>query len=93
LPSEAAGCTEIPEKISGAKSIGNSWLCIARLGAGDVLVVTRLDRLARSTRDLNMLGAVADRAPDSNPEIPGPTDHRRQADADGPGGLVEFERN
>jgi DNA invertase Pin-like site-specific DNA recombinase len=36
---------------------------IARLGGGDVLVVTRLDRLARSTRDLlNLLGAVADKS-------------------------------
>ena len=35
---------------------------IDRLDEGDVLVVTRLDRLARSTRDLlNMLGAVADK--------------------------------
>ena len=32
---------------------------IRRLAAGDVLVVTRLDRLARSTRDLlNILDAV-----------------------------------
>ncbi len=34
---------------------------LARLGAGDVLMVTRLDRLARSTRDLlNTLGIIAD---------------------------------
>jgi DNA invertase Pin-like site-specific DNA recombinase len=33
-----------------------------QLDAGDVLLVTRLDRLARSTRDLlNTLGAIADR--------------------------------
>ena len=31
-------------------------------GAGDVLLVTRLDRLARSTRDLlNVLAAIADK--------------------------------
>jgi DNA invertase Pin-like site-specific DNA recombinase len=35
---------------------------IERLDAGDVLLVTRLDRLARSTRDLlNTLPAIADR--------------------------------
>ena len=35
---------------------------IAMLGAGDALMVTRLDRLARSTRDLlNTLAAIADR--------------------------------
>jgi hypothetical protein len=35
---------------------------LKRLDAGDVLMVTRLDRLARSTRDLlNTLAAVADR--------------------------------
>ena len=61
---KAAGCTEIfQEKISGAKSDRKQLArLIARLGAGDVLVVTRLDRLARSTRDLlNMLGAVAEK--------------------------------
>src|SRR5258705_4522759 len=61
---KAAGCTEIfQEKISGAKSDRKRLArIIARLGAGDVLVVTRLDRLARSTRDLlNMLGALADK--------------------------------
>jgi DNA invertase Pin-like site-specific DNA recombinase len=49
------------EKVSGAvtdrKALARS---IAALGAGDVLLVTRLDRLARSTRDLlNVLDAVA----------------------------------
>jgi DNA invertase Pin-like site-specific DNA recombinase len=35
---------------------------VAQLDAGDVLLVTRLDRLARSTRDLlNSLATIADR--------------------------------
>jgi DNA invertase Pin-like site-specific DNA recombinase len=35
---------------------------VAQLAAGDVLMVTRLDRLARSTRDLlKTLAAIADR--------------------------------
>ena len=35
---------------------------LGQLAAGDVLMVTRLDRLARSTRDLlNTLAAIADR--------------------------------
>jgi DNA invertase Pin-like site-specific DNA recombinase len=58
-----AGCTEVlQEKVSGAKSDRKQLdRALARLGKGDVLVVTRLDRLARSTRDLlNVLGAVAD---------------------------------
>src|SRR5450432_4506082 len=61
---KTAGCTEIyQEKISGAKSDRKQLSrLIAHLGDGDVLVVTRLDRLARSTRDLlNLLGAVADK--------------------------------
>jgi DNA invertase Pin-like site-specific DNA recombinase len=61
---KAAGCTEIfQEKVSGAKSDREQLTrLIGRLGKDDVLVVTRLDRLARSTRDLlNLLGAVADK--------------------------------
>jgi DNA invertase Pin-like site-specific DNA recombinase len=61
---KAANCNEIyQEKISGAKSDRKQLTrLLARLGKGDVLVVTRLDRLARSTRDLlNLLGAVADK--------------------------------
>jgi DNA invertase Pin-like site-specific DNA recombinase len=35
---------------------------LGQLEAGDVLMMTRLDRLARSTRDpLNTLGTIADR--------------------------------
>jgi DNA invertase Pin-like site-specific DNA recombinase len=57
-----AGCAKVfKEKVSGAK-IDRAELAkvIRRLEAGDVLVVTRLDRLARSTRDLlNVLAEVA----------------------------------
>jgi DNA invertase Pin-like site-specific DNA recombinase len=61
---KAAGCTEVfQEKVSGAKSDrAQLSRLMGRLQNGDVLVVTRLDRLARSTRDLlNVLGAVADK--------------------------------
>src|SRR3954468_16079964 len=60
----AAGCAKVyREKVSGAK-IDRAELgkVIARLESGDVLVVTRLDRLARSTRDLlNVIDAVSKR--------------------------------
>ena len=51
---KAAGCEKVfQEKISGAKSDRAELLkAITKLKAGDVLVVTRLDRLARSTLDL-----------------------------------------
>ncbi len=61
---KAAGCIEIfQEKVSGARSDRKQLArLIARLDKGDVLVVTRLDRLARSTRDLlNLLGAIAEK--------------------------------
>ena len=61
---KAAGCIEIfKEKVSGAKTDRKQLArLIARLDEGDVLVVTRLDRLARSTRDLlNLLGAIAEK--------------------------------
>src|SRR5262245_16321274 len=50
----AAGCAKVfKEKISGAKTDRPERVkAIGRLEPGDVLVVTRLDRLARSTRDL-----------------------------------------
>ncbi len=60
----AAGCTKIyREKVSGARTDRAELAqVINRLEAGDVLVVTRLDRLARSTRDLlNVLATVAER--------------------------------
>jgi DNA invertase Pin-like site-specific DNA recombinase len=58
----AAGCNKVfCEKVSGAKcDRAELTKAVARLGDGDVLVVTRLDRLARSTRDLlNVLDTVA----------------------------------
>lgn len=60
----AAGCAKVfREKASGAKTDRAELAkLIRRLDQGDVLVVTRLDRLARSTRDLlNVLAAVAER--------------------------------
>src|SRR5207245_6712041 len=60
----AAGCAKVfKEKASGARSDRAELAKVMkRLDAGDVLVVTRLDRLARSTRDLlNVIAAIADR--------------------------------
>jgi DNA invertase Pin-like site-specific DNA recombinase len=59
---QAAGCGNIfKEKASGTRTDRPELAkAIRRLEVGDVLVVTRLDRLARSTRDLlNILDAVA----------------------------------
>src|SRR6516162_9448063 len=58
---QAAGCGNIyKEKASGAKTDRPALAkVIRRLESGDVLVVSRLDRLARSTRDLlNILDAI-----------------------------------
>jgi DNA invertase Pin-like site-specific DNA recombinase len=60
----AAGCAKVfKEKVSGAKTDRPELAkVIGRLESGDVLVVTRLDRLARSTRDLlNVIAAITDR--------------------------------
>jgi DNA invertase Pin-like site-specific DNA recombinase len=57
----AAGCEKVfAEKISGAVTDRKALArAIERLGPGDTLIVTRLDRLARSTRDLlNILDAI-----------------------------------
>src|SRR5205085_5755413 len=61
---KAATCEKIfQEKISGARSDRKQLAkLMAGLAKGDVLVVTRLDRLARSTRDLlNLLGTIAEK--------------------------------
>jgi DNA invertase Pin-like site-specific DNA recombinase len=58
---KAAGATQIySEKISGAVTERKALAkAIAALGTGDTLVVCKLDRLARSTRDLlNTLDAI-----------------------------------
>jgi DNA invertase Pin-like site-specific DNA recombinase len=58
----AAGCAKVfAEKVSGAKTDRAELAkLLKRLEPGDVLVVTRLDRLARSTRDLlNILDTLA----------------------------------
>jgi DNA invertase Pin-like site-specific DNA recombinase len=57
----AAGCVKVfAEKVSGAKTDrAELGKLLKRLEPGDVVVVTRLDRLARSTRDLlNILDTV-----------------------------------
>ena len=59
----AAGCEKVyAEKVSGAKTDSQQLArAIAALGPGDTLVVCKLDRLARSTRDLlNTLAAIAE---------------------------------
>jgi DNA invertase Pin-like site-specific DNA recombinase len=59
----AAGCAKVfNEKVSGARSDRPELAkLLRRMEPSDVLVVTRLDRLARSTRDLlNILDAIAE---------------------------------
>jgi DNA invertase Pin-like site-specific DNA recombinase len=59
-----AGCKKVfRETASGAKTErAELRKMLAKLDQGDVLMVTRLDRLARSTRDLlNTLAAITDR--------------------------------
>jgi DNA invertase Pin-like site-specific DNA recombinase len=62
---EAAGCARIfREKVSGAKTDRTELNKLLRaLRNGDIILVTRLDRLARSTRDLlNILALVSDKS-------------------------------
>src|SRR5689334_22331258 len=63
-PLTKAGCKKVFREVaSGVKTDRAQLRCaIDALEPGDVLMVTRLDRLARSTRDLlNTLAAIADR--------------------------------
>ncbi len=60
----AAGCVKVfAEKVSGAKTDRAELAkVLKRLHAGDTLIITRLDRLARSTRDLlNILHELAEK--------------------------------
>ena len=71
----AACCAKtFKEKASGAKSDRPELAkVIRRLEPGDVLVVTRLDRLARSTRDLlNVSPPTISRLAASSPFVPAP---------------------
>jgi len=95
----SAGCARIfAEKISGAYSDRPQLAkAIAALGEGDTLVVCKLDRLARSTRDLlNTLDAIGK----AGASFRSLADH--WADTTTPhgrlmvtilGGLAEFERH
>jgi DNA invertase Pin-like site-specific DNA recombinase len=59
-----AGCVNVfKEKVSGAKTDRAELAkLLHKIESGDVLVVTRLDRLARSTRDLlNVIAALTER--------------------------------
>ena len=59
---DAGAVRVFAEKVSGASAGNRKALAkaLAALGPGDVFLVTRLDRLARSTRDLlNVLDAIA----------------------------------
>jgi DNA invertase Pin-like site-specific DNA recombinase len=94
----AAGCDKIyAEKISGAITERPELnKALAELQDGDVLLITRLDRLARSTRDLlNILDTVAKAGAGfrslSDPWCDTTTPHGRLM-LTVLGGLAEFER-
>ena len=84
----AFGCAKVfKEKVSGARTDRPELAkVISRLEPGDVLVVTRLDRLARSTRDLlNVLDELANAVPAfvRSGHLGRHHDAPRQTDADG----------
>jgi DNA invertase Pin-like site-specific DNA recombinase len=59
-----AGCKKVFREVASGAKTDRAQLrrLLGQLEAGDVLLVTRLGRLARSTRDLlNTLGTIADR--------------------------------
>ena len=95
----AAGCAKVfKEKASGAKTDRPELAkVIRRLEPGDVLVVTRLDRLARSTRDLlNVLDEISKRGAGfrslKDPWADTTTPHGKLM-LTVLGGLAEFERS
>ena len=96
---KAAGAERVfAEKVSGAVSDRRALAkAIAALEAADVLLVAKLDRLARSTRDLlNTLAAIADRGAGfrslGDPWADTTTPHGKLM-ITVLGGLAEFERH
>jgi DNA invertase Pin-like site-specific DNA recombinase len=96
---QSAGCERVfSEKQSGAKTDRAQLAkAMASLTAGDTLVVCKLDRLARSTRDLlNTLAAIADAGATfrslGDPWCDTTTPHGRLM-LTVLGGLAEFERH
>ena len=94
----AAGAERIfAEKVSGAKTDRNALArCMASLEAADVLLVAKLDRLARSTRDLlNTLAVIGERGAGfkslGDPWADTTTPHGKLM-ITVLGGLAEFER-
>ena len=95
----AAGAEKVfAEKISGAVTDRRALAkAVAALGVGDVLLVTKLDRLARSTRDLlNTLATIGDRGAGfrslGDPWADTTTPHGKLM-ITVLGGLAEFERH
>ena len=96
---KAAGVERVfAEKQSGAKTDRAALArCLASLQAGDTVVVTKLDRLARSTRDLlNTLAAIGEKGACfkslGDPWADTTTPHGRLM-LTVLGGLAEFERH
>lgn len=59
-----AGCKQVFREVASGAKRERAQLrkALGKLSAGDVLIVTRLDRLARSTRDLlNTLAAITEK--------------------------------
>jgi DNA invertase Pin-like site-specific DNA recombinase len=59
-----AGCKKVFREVASGATTDRAQLrrLLGQLAAGDMLMVTRLDRLARSTRDLlNTLAAITDK--------------------------------
>ncbi len=80
----AAGAEKLFRELASGAKADRAQLrrLVAALDAGDVLMATRLDRLARSTRDLlNTLAAIAGKGADSvRSPTPGRTRPRCTAD-------------
>src|SRR5271165_2175902 len=95
----AAGAGKVFREVASGAKTDRAQLrkAIATLGAGDVLMVTRLDRLARSTRDLlNTLATITGRKAGfrslGDPWADTTTAHGRLM-LTILGGLAEFERD